>query len=132
MATVTCSCGNTFVTRSTESELRVEICSKCHPFYSGKQKLVDSGGRVQRFQRKYGLEVTEPGTPMGKEKGARGATEEAAASSAEVAEKPAGGGVEVTEEPASAKAEVAEEPAGGEAEVAEEPEERDSGDSGES
>jgi len=56
---VTCSCGETFVTRSTKSELKVELCSKCHPFYTGKQKLVDSGGRVQRFQKKYGLEVTK-------------------------------------------------------------------------
>lgn len=51
---VHCSCGNTFVTRSTTSELRVELCSNCHPFYTGKQKLVDTGGRVERFQKKYG------------------------------------------------------------------------------
>ncbi len=50
---VRCSCGETFITRSTRPELHVEICSKCHPFYSGKQKLVDSGGRVERFQRRY-------------------------------------------------------------------------------
>ncbi|HDP70515.1 MAG TPA: 50S ribosomal protein L31 [Actinobacteria bacterium] len=55
---VTCSCGGTFVTHSTQPVLKVEICSKCHPFYTGKQKLVDSGGRVQRFQKKYGLQVT--------------------------------------------------------------------------
>jgi large subunit ribosomal protein L31 len=54
-ARVMCSCGETFVTRSTKSTLRVEICSKCHPFYTGKQKFVDTGGRVQRFQKKYGL-----------------------------------------------------------------------------
>jgi large subunit ribosomal protein L31 len=53
MATVHCSCGNTFQTRSTKPELRVEICSQCHPFYTGKQKLVDTGGRVERFQRRY-------------------------------------------------------------------------------
>ena len=53
VATVHCSCGNTFTTRSTRSELRVEICSNCHPFYTGKQKLVDTGGRVERFQRRY-------------------------------------------------------------------------------
>ena len=51
--TVRCSCGNTFATRSTERELRVELCSECHPFYTGKQKLVDTGGRVERFQRRY-------------------------------------------------------------------------------
>ena len=53
-ATVKCSCGNTFVTRSTRPEIHVEICSACHPFYTGKQKLVDTGGRVERFQRRYG------------------------------------------------------------------------------
>ena len=49
---VKCSCGNTFVTRATRPELRVELCSECHPFYTGKQKLVDTGGRVERFQRR--------------------------------------------------------------------------------
>lgn len=54
--TVTCSCGNTFQTRSTlGSNLEVEVCSNCHPFYTGKQKIVDSGGRVDRFRKKYGL-----------------------------------------------------------------------------
>lgn len=51
---VTCSCGETFMTRSTKPELHVELCSKCHPFYTGTQKLVDSGGRVQRFSDKFG------------------------------------------------------------------------------
>ncbi|MBU1670218.1 MAG: 50S ribosomal protein L31 [Actinobacteria bacterium] len=50
---VTCSCGDSFETRSTKPELHVEICSQCHPFYTGKQKLVDSGGRVERFQKRY-------------------------------------------------------------------------------
>ena len=50
---VTCSCGNTFTTRSTKPEIHVELCNQCHPFYTGKQKLVDTGGRVERFQRKY-------------------------------------------------------------------------------
>lgn len=50
---VTCSCGNSFTTRSVKSELHVELCNKCHPFYTGKQKLVDTGGRVERFQKKY-------------------------------------------------------------------------------
>ena len=53
IANVHCSCGNTFQTRSTVSEIRAEICSNCHPFYTGKQKLVDTGGRVERFQRRY-------------------------------------------------------------------------------
>ena len=52
LTTVHCGCGNTFVTRSTKPELHVEICSACHPFYTGKQKLLDTGGRVERFQRR--------------------------------------------------------------------------------
>jgi len=50
---VGCACGNTFTTRSTKPEIRVEICSSCHPFFTGKQKLVDSAGRVERFQKRY-------------------------------------------------------------------------------
>ena len=53
---VVCACGNTFETKSTlGKELHVEICSECHPFYTGKQKIVDSGGRVDKFRRKYGM-----------------------------------------------------------------------------
>ena len=53
---VTCSCGNAFQTRSTlGADLQVEVCSNCHPFYTGKQKIVDSGGRVDKFRKKYGL-----------------------------------------------------------------------------
>jgi len=51
--TATCACGETFKTRSTKKELKLEICSKCHPFFTGKQKLVDSSGRVERFKKKY-------------------------------------------------------------------------------
>jgi large subunit ribosomal protein L31 len=54
VATVHCSCGNSFQTRSTQDNLRVELCSECHPFYTGKQKLVDTGGRIDRFERRYG------------------------------------------------------------------------------
>lgn len=50
-----CACGNTFETRSTLAELHVDICSQCHPFYTGKQKLIDTAGRVERFRRKYGI-----------------------------------------------------------------------------
>jgi large subunit ribosomal protein L31 len=50
---VVCACGETFVTRSTKKEIRIEICSKCHPFFTGKQKLMDTAGRVERFQRRY-------------------------------------------------------------------------------
>ena len=52
--TVRCSCGNTFTTRSTKSELRIDICNACHPFYTGNQKLIDTGGRVQRFTDRFG------------------------------------------------------------------------------
>jgi large subunit ribosomal protein L31 len=50
---VRCACGNTFMTRSTKGELRLEICSVCHPFYTGKQKLIDTAGMVERFERRY-------------------------------------------------------------------------------
>jgi large subunit ribosomal protein L31 len=50
---VRCACGNTFTTRSTKSELRLEICSVCHPFYTGKQKLIDTAGMVEKFERRY-------------------------------------------------------------------------------
>jgi large subunit ribosomal protein L31 len=54
--TVTCSCGNTFVTRSTaaDGEIHTDVCSACHPFYTGKQKILDTGGRVARFERRFG------------------------------------------------------------------------------
>ena len=52
--TVKCTCGNTFVTRSTKSELKIDICNACHPFFTGTQKLIDTGGRVQRFADKFG------------------------------------------------------------------------------
>ena len=53
---VSCSCGNSFQTRSTVGkDLTIEVCSRCHPFYTGKQKMVDTGGRVDRFRRKYGM-----------------------------------------------------------------------------
>ena len=51
---ITCLCGNVIETRSTQTEISVEICSACHPFYTGKQKLVDTAGRVERFQKRYG------------------------------------------------------------------------------
>ena len=55
-STVVCACGNRFQTRSTLPEIHVEICSNCHPFYTGKQKIVDTAGRVERFKRRYGLQ----------------------------------------------------------------------------
>ena len=59
-ATVRCACGNEFETGSTAKEITVEICSKCHPFFTGKQKLVDSAGRVERFKKKYAKFSKEP------------------------------------------------------------------------
>ena len=53
--TITCACGNVMETGSTKSDIKVEVCSKCHPFFTGKQKLVDTGGRVAKFNKKFGL-----------------------------------------------------------------------------
>src|SRR5207247_10612674 len=53
VVTVTCACGETFVTRSTKDDMRLEICAKCHPFFTGKQKLIDTAGRVERFEKRY-------------------------------------------------------------------------------
>jgi large subunit ribosomal protein L31 len=62
LVTVTCACGETFQTRSTREDLRLEICSKCHPFFTGKQKLIDSAGRVERFEKRYkGVTPQAPG-----------------------------------------------------------------------
>jgi large subunit ribosomal protein L31 len=55
-AKVICACGNTFTTGSTQKELKVELCSKCHPFFTGEQRIVDTGGRVERFKRRYKME----------------------------------------------------------------------------
>lgn len=60
---VTCSCGNQFETRGTVSEISVELCDECHPFYTGTQKLVDTGGRVERFKRRYGARKNKEETP---------------------------------------------------------------------
>lgn len=76
--TVTCSCGNTFKTRSTKPELRVEICNECHPFYTGQQKFIDTGGRVQRFADKFGS-AKEQVAAREAEKKAKHAAEAAAA-----------------------------------------------------
>ena len=54
--TIRCACGETFTTRSTKKDIHVEICSKCHPFFTGKQKLIDTGGRVDRFNKRFGLQ----------------------------------------------------------------------------
>ena len=57
---VTCACGHTFETRSTQPVIQVEVCSNCHPFYTGQQRLVDTAGRVERFNRKYGVKKVSP------------------------------------------------------------------------
>ncbi len=62
-AIVRCVCGNTFETRSTKKEIKVEVCSSCHGFFTGKQKLVDSAGRVEKFQQKYAKKAGKKETP---------------------------------------------------------------------
>lgn len=54
--TITCACGNVIETGSTKKDLKVEICSKCHPFYTGKQKLLDAGGRIDKFKKRYNMD----------------------------------------------------------------------------
>lgn len=78
--TVRCSCGNTFKTYSTKSELRLELCNECHPFYTGQQKFVDAGGRVQRFANRFG---TDSATAVAEREAARKAEHQAAAQAAE-------------------------------------------------
>jgi large subunit ribosomal protein L31 len=83
VATVHCSCGNTFTTRSTRPELRVEICSNCHPFYTGKQKLVDTGGRVERFQRRYAKQQADQAVAVKEREASRRSRDSAPHQSAE-------------------------------------------------
>tara|TARA_Y100000590_G_scaffold75685_3_gene83632 strand:- start:66131 stop:66349 length:219 start_codon:yes stop_codon:yes gene_type:complete len=61
LGTIVCACGNTFQVRSTVGDMRVEICSACHPFFSGQQKLVDTAGRIEKFKKKYAKLSTESG-----------------------------------------------------------------------
>ena len=68
-ATVTCNCGNTFVTGSTKKDIHVEICSKCHPFYTGQQKAAQARGRIDKFNKKYGLNKSQPILVLGARKG---------------------------------------------------------------
>lgn len=76
--TVTCTCGNSFQTRSTKPEIRVDICSACHPFFTGTQKLIDSGGRVQRFADKFGAAKETVAAREAAKKAERAAAVEAA------------------------------------------------------
>jgi large subunit ribosomal protein L31 len=92
-ATVTCVCGNTFKTRSTLPEINVEICSACHPFFTGQQKLIDSAGRIERFMNKYGKDYAageeEPKNSAPAEKPADEPKAEKKAEAAPAEEKPA-------------------------------------------
>ncbi len=85
-AIVTCACGNTFTTRSTLESIHVEICSVCHPFFTGKQKLVDTAGRVERFRRKYGEPKAKKSRKARRPKTAETVSTAAAAGSEEKAE----------------------------------------------
>jgi large subunit ribosomal protein L31 len=58
LTTITCACGNVIETRSTAKDIKIEICSTCHPFFTGKQKLVDTAGRIERFRKKYNIKET--------------------------------------------------------------------------
>ena len=110
-AKVTCSCGETFQTRSTKADLHVELCSKCHPFYTGTQKLVDSGGRVQRFADKFGNAAAAVAEKEAAEREARRkAAEEAAIAAREEKAKK-----DSTKAERAAKAEVAQAVESGEA-----------------
>ncbi|NOZ21312.1 MAG: 50S ribosomal protein L31 [Planctomycetes bacterium] len=86
--TVTCGCGETFKTRSTKPKINVEICSKCHPFYTGKQKLVDTMGRVQKFEQKYGWSRRRKEAQQAEKAKAEAAPEEQAEKPAPAAEGP--------------------------------------------
>ena len=89
LVTVHCSCGNEFETRSTATELRVELCSECHPFYTGKQKLVDTGGRIDRFERRYGRRKKSGGAPADDAGAVEGPPAGAAAADVELGDTPA-------------------------------------------
>ena len=113
--TVRCTCGNTFQTRSTKPELRVDICSACHPFFTGTQKLIDTGGRVQRFTDKFGAARESIAAREAAKKAARKAEVEAAEAkrAAEFAKKAEAKAA--AEETAAAEAAVEEAPAAEEA-----------------
>ena len=100
--TVRCSCGNVFKTRSTKSEITVELCNECHPFYTGQQKFVDTGGRVQRFADKFG------GAAAAQLKKAEEAKAAKAAKAAEADKKAAEAPAEAPVEEAAAEAETTE------------------------
>lgn len=114
---VRCSCGNTWTTRSTKSEMRVDLCDKCHPFYTGQQKLVDTGGRVQRFADKFGgaaaaqLKKAEEAKAARAAKAAEEAAAKKAAREAKAAEKAKRAAEYAKKAEAEAAKQAAEEPA---------------------
>ena len=120
--TVTCSCGNTFKTHATVSEMKVELCNECHPFYTGQQKFVDTGGRVQRFADKFGgaaaaqLKKAEEAKAAKAAKAAEAEAARKAAAEAKAAEKRA---AKFAEEAAKQAAEAPVEEAAAEAETTE-------------
>ena len=93
--TIRCSCGNVIETRSTAGDLTVELCSECHPFYTGKQKLVDTGGRIDRFERRYGRR---------KKSGGQAAEEDAPAAEEAPADAPVAEDAPVADEAAAPEA----------------------------
>ena len=118
--TVKCSCGNTFTTRSTKSELKVDICNVCHPFYTGQQRFVDTGGRVQRFADKFGSAKEQVAAREAAKKAERAAKAAAKAKRAEEFAKKAAAEAEKAAEieAATAAAEAVEAPAEAEVEAA--------------
>ena len=113
MHSVRCSCGNTFVTRATKPEMQVELCNECHPFYTGQQKFVDTGGRVQRFADKFGgaAQAALEREAAKKAERAKKAEEEAAKRAAEREAKAAAKAKRAAEFEKKAAAEAAKAPA---------------------
>ena len=117
--TVRCTCGNTWVTRSTKSEMTLDLCDKCHPFYTGQQKLVDTGGRVQRFADKFGGAAAAQLKKAEEAKAAKAAkaAEAEAARKAAAEAKAAAKAKRAAEDAAPAEAEAAKAAAAAEAEA---------------
>ena len=88
-ARVSCACGNSFITRSTRGDFQVDVCSACHPFYTGTQKLIDTAGRVDRFRKRYAKQDAKPATAKAEASAKAPAAEAAPAEAA--ADKPAEG-----------------------------------------
>jgi large subunit ribosomal protein L31 len=104
-ATVVCACGNTFQTRSTKAHLHVEVCSSCHPFFTGEHRIVDTAGRVERFLKRYGLQEGKEA-----EAAAKAAAQAEAAAEARGEAEPQAGEEPEEEPPASDEPGLEEEP----------------------